>query len=437
VHLLDSASARFGEFDEVQLAGLVEGEWPDVARRSIFYSPSVLRELGWPSETLRLDGVRAEFADLLRLPRERLTVSTFALEADALVSASGLLDEIARASLDAVEDPVPAGRVFEHEALGLEPVDVRALDAEAGAWAALRLAPRGQPEPRFRGATDGHRARVYSLTSLERYLDCPFKFFAADVLRAEEPPDDQSAPSPRARGRFIHDVLQRFFQAWDATGLGPITADTLERAREVATSVAEPLLQALGDADAALERARLFGTAISSGLIDVVLAQEVERPSEAVVERWLEHRFDGAFAIGPEGAPVGLNGVADRVDLLPGRRLRVIDYKSGREPDVRRALQVPVYALCAQESLRARDRQPWTVHEAAYVALGGAKRTLVPVVEAAAADAEQTLGEARARLHAVLDGIARGDFPAQPYEPRWCRYCAYASICRKDYIDDD
>ena len=439
VHLLDSASARFGEFDEVQLAGLVEGEWPDLARRSIFYSPSVLRDLGWPSDTLRLDGVRAEFADLLRLPRQRLTVSTFSLESDALVSASSLLDELSRAALDAVEEPVAAGRVFEHEALGLDPVDPRALDGGARAWADLRLASRGQPEPRFRGATDGHHARVYSLTSLERYQDCPFKFFAADVLRAEEPPDDQSAPSPRARGRFIHDVMQKFFEAWDRTGTGPITAETLDRAREVAAAVAEPLLEALGNADAALERARLFGTAISTGLIDIVLAQEVERPAEPVVERWLEHRFDGGFALGPEGARVGLNGVADRVDLLPGRRLRVIDYKSGSEPDARRALQVPVYAMCAQESLLARDRQPWTVQEAAYVALGGRKRTLVPVVDADddAGKAEEALNDARSRLHEVLDGIARGEFPARPYEERWCRYCAYASICRKDYIEDE
>ena len=439
VHLLDSASARFGEFDEVQLAGLVEGEWPDLARRSIFYSPSVLRELGWPSDTLRLDGVRAEFADLLRLPSRRLTVSTFALESDALVSASSLLDELQRAALDAVEEAPAAGRVFEHEALGLEPVDARALDDDVRAWAALRIAARGQRDERFRGATDGHQARVYSLTALERYLDCPFKFFAADVLRAEEPPDDQSAPSPRARGRFIHDVLQKFFEAWDRTGAGSITADTLDRAREVAATVAGPLLEALGEADAALERARLFGTAISSGLIDIVLAQEVDRASEPVVERWLEHRFDGAFAIGPEGAPVGLNGVADRVDLLPGRRLRVIDYKSGRAPEVKRALQVPVYAMCAQESLRARDGQPWTVHEAAYVALGDPKRTLVAVVDADAADAkrDETLHDARARLHEVLDGIARGEFPARPHEERWCRYCAYSSICRKDYIEDE
>ena len=33
--------------------------------------------------------------------------------------------------------------------------------------------------------------------------------------------------------------------------------------------------------------------------------------------------------------------------------------------------------------------------------------------------------------------IARGEFPARPHEERWCRYCAYSSICRKDYILDD
>ena len=279
---------------------------------------------------------------------------------------------------------------------------------------------------------------MYSLTALERYLDCPFKYFAADVLRAEEPPDDQSAPSPRARGRFIHEVLQRFFEAWDRTGLGSITVDTLDRARDVAVEAAAPLLEALGEADAALERARLFGTAISTGLIDLVLAIEAERPAETVIERWLERRFDGAFALGAGGARVGLNGVADRVDLLDGRRLRVIDYKSGREPDTKRALQVAVYALCAQETLAARDGgPPWAVQEAAYVALGGAKRTLVPVVEASSDEADETLSDARARLQAVLDGIGRGEFPPRPFEPRWCRYCAYSSICRKDYIDDE
>jgi RecB family exonuclease/inactivated superfamily I helicase len=437
LHLLDAASARFGDFDDVQLAGLVEGEWPDLSRRSIFYSPSVLRELGWPSDQLRLDGVRAEFTDLLRLPSRRLAVSTFALEADVLVSASSLLDELPRAGLEAVEEMPPAGRIFEHEALGLDPVDASALEPGPRAWAMLRMAEAGRVESRFRGATAGHQARVHSLSALERYLDCPFKYFAANVLQAEEPPDDQSTLSPRGRGRFIHDVLHRFFEAWDRTGLGAITVDTIDRAREVAAESAAPLLDALGEAEAALERARLFGTAISTGIIDLVLAVEGERPAETVVERWLERRFDGAFALGADGARVGLNGVADRVDLLDGRRLRVIDYKSGGEPDAKRMLQVAVYALCAQETLAARGGPAWTVHEAAYVAFGGAKRIVVPVVEASADDADDTLADAKARLQGVLDGIASGDFPVRPFEPRWCRNCAYSSVCRKDYIEDE
>jgi ATP-dependent helicase/DNAse subunit B len=50
---------------------------------------------------------------------------------------------------------------------------------------------------------------------LERYQDCPFRFFASDVLKLEEAPEDESMLSPRARGRFIHEVFERFFEAWD------------------------------------------------------------------------------------------------------------------------------------------------------------------------------------------------------------------------------
>src|SRR5690606_22652525 len=96
---------------------------------------------------------------------------------------------------------------------------------------------------------------------------------------------------------------------------------------------------------------------------------------------------EGAFSLGAaDGAPVSLKGVADRIDLLAGNRLRVIDYKSGLAPDPKRALQVPVYALCAQERLAVRDGTRWEVDEASYVAFSG-RRPLVPVVKRGGADA--------------------------------------------------
>jgi hypothetical protein len=36
----------------------------------------------------------------------------------------------------------------------------------------------------------------------------------------------------------------------------------------------------------------------------------------------------------------------------------------------------------------------------------------------------------------IVDGIGRGEFPPRPHDPMICRYCAYAPVCRKDYVGD-
>jgi RecB family exonuclease len=435
VHVVDAESARFGDFGVVQLAGLVDGEWPDRPRRNIFFPPEILRDLGWPAEAQRRDGARARFGDLLRLPSSRLIVSTFSLEADALVSPSPLIDEVEAAGLERLAHAVPAARVFEMEALSANPVNTESLGAVRRAWVEQRLASPGRGDRAHRGFTDAHRARAFSLSALERYQDCPFKYFAADVLRLEEEAEDASATSPRARGRFVHEVFERFFEAWDARSGGAITPARLDEARAVCEEVALPLLARLHEAEAAIEHVRLFGSAISTGAVDVVLGHEASRPLE-VRERWLEYRLEGDFTLGATGGrPVPLRGIADRIDLLPGRRLRVVDYKTGRAPNPKRALQVPIYALCAKERLEARDGAAWTVDEAAYVSFGG-RRSYVPVVRAAEEGGEP-LAAARSRVGQVLDGIGRGEFPPRPHDPVICRYCAFASVCRKDYVDDE
>jgi RecB family exonuclease len=433
VHLVDAESARFGEFDLVQLAGLVDGEWPDTPRRNIFYPSTLLRDLGWPAESERVDGVRAAFSDLLRLPAAKVAVSTFTLEDDALVAASTLVDAVAAAGLPIAAAHAPAAppRIFEDEALGLEPVEIRALGPLASISARRRIEA---VRARHTGMTTGHHTSAYSLSALERYQDCPFKFFAADVMKLEEPPEDQPTMSPKERGRFVHEVFQRFFEAWDARGHGTVDVDRVDEARALFEEVAAPVLARFSDAEALLERARLFGSAIAVGVVDVVLGLEASRPTP-VRERWLEYRLEGEFSLGaPEGPHIPLKGVADRIDLMDGNQLRVIDYKSGYPPNPKRALQAPIYALCAQERLEQRDGRPWHIDEAAYVAFAG-KRSLVPVIKPGG-DPE-VLASARGRVIALVDGITRGEFPVRPYELRICSYCAYPSVCRKDYVGDD
>src|SRR5207247_5185685 len=107
-----------------------------------------------------------------------------------------------------------------------------------------------------------------------------------------------------------------------------------------------------------------------------VLRMEAERPI-AVVERLLERRLEGEFSIATADGPrtIALRGKADRVDLLEDGTFRLIDYKLGWPPNRGRALQLPIYSLCAEQRLAGRGTN-WTLAEAAYLAFKGPKRVV-------------------------------------------------------------
>src|SRR5258705_5699387 len=149
VHLVDAESVPFGEFDHVQLAGLVDGEWPDRPRRSIFYSPAILRDLGWPADADRVEAERAAFADLRGLPAKTLGISTFSLEHDSLVSPSMLLDEIERTGTEARSGAGARLKTGPHTDEG------GGLFREARARAARRAAPPPQ-------SSSGGRTAAYT-----------------------------------------------------------------------------------------------------------------------------------------------------------------------------------------------------------------------------------------------------------------------------------
>src|SRR4051794_28055728 len=187
VQLLDDQAARYGDFDDLTIVGLVETDWPDKPRRNIFYPPSLLKALGWPSEKDRRGAADARFVDLLSSACRRTTVSAFTLDEDALVSRSLQLEEIPRARLSTIaRAPADGGRVFEEEALSLEPADLDMLDADARGWASLRIGRSPAASAEYHGAVGSAPARPWAVTAIATYLDCPFWLFAQDVLKLLE-----------------------------------------------------------------------------------------------------------------------------------------------------------------------------------------------------------------------------------------------------------
>lgn len=436
VHLADEQAARFGAFDALHLVGLAEGEWPGRSSPSIFYPAFLLSDLGWPSEADRQAAVQAAFVDLLTLPREQVSVSTFTLEDDSIVGPSPLVDEIPRARLEV--DRVESLRVlvFADEALSASPPVDTAPSSGRSAWLALRRGRSPAARAEFHGDAGPARPATHTVTAIDRFLQCPFKYFAHTVLELPEDVTDEPSMTPRAEGEFVHGVLRAFFHSWQAAGCGAITAGLLPEARSRFASVAEEALLSLPASEAAVWRMRLLGSVGAPGLGEIVLAAEAERATP-VRERLLEYELNGEFTIaaGGESRAVRLRGKADRVDLLEDGCFRLVDYKNGRAPLPAQTIQLPIYAVCIRQQLQRTRGEDWRVAEAGYLAFGEQKP--VRLVVDGGPKAAEVLAEGERRLLDAIDRIERGAFPPRPVSTRICGYCPYATVCRKDYVDGD
>ena len=112
-----------------------------------------------------------------------------------------------------------------------------------------------------------------------------------------------------------------------------------------------------------------------------------------------------------------------------------MDYKLGRAPKPARALQLPVYGVCAAQQLEGRHGRSWPLSRAGYVAFRE-KNAFVSLGTTPAATA-QALLDGQHRMVAAVEGIEQGRFPVDPDEPFLCTRCGYAGVCRKDYVGDE
>jgi RecB family exonuclease len=455
LQVVDAQSARYADFDDMQVMGLVEGEWPERPRRNIFYPQSLLAQLA----PVRPDRVaihqerdlvrfaRASFRDLLLSPRLRVRVSTFALESDAVVEPSAFLDDLPSFGLSReVSNLDPSVRVFEYEALasiaegnvgaGVGPhfgpgFDVGAhFSAPIARWARVRAGSATRDASRFEGEAGPWTLPRVSVSRLERYLKCPFQFYVANVLQVDEEPEDENTRSPLERGRFLHELFETFFHEWQARGRGRITAASMTEARELFVEVCEPALASLPPSEAGLERARLFGSAVGSGIADRVFAMEAERGVE-IRERLMEYELDGEFAFtGEDGASrrVRLRAKIDRVDVLADGTFRLIDYKTKYVPDRRVALQLPIYSAGVRTRLSAERGLDLTASEAMYLSFEG-PQAVMPLEERGKAF-DELVTAAEHRLVQALDDIAAGHYPPRPDARNLCSMCAFVAVCR-------
>ena len=448
VQLLDAQAACYGSFTSVTIVGLIEKDWPQQRSRSIFY-PSLMLEQLFQSSSVSPDSSqvarnraeRARFRDLLGLSTDQLRLSSFTLDhldQDALVNPSTFIENL-EVEVSEVDEEAPSTRIKIDEALMLGTVDPSVVQEDAATWLSLRLATNDLSESkRSLSHENGSEGITFSPTGVERYLACPFKYFADHVLELEEEREELSRVSPLDRGTWLHKILQEFYKNWR----GPINDENIDLALERCAGEVEEVLtkhktaKPLPQAERALERSHFLGSIAKRGLIDRVLRFDAEQ-GLAVVHRLLEHELQGKFKFKSSSGTrsVSLHAFVDRIELLQDHTFRVVDYKLGPAPNRNLAVQLPIYAVCSEQALaEIRDDGPWKIGNAQYLAFK--KEGLAESMVGRGKTLTEALDDGQQRFLDAVDGIFQREFPVRPAEPFNCKYCGYSTVCRKKDVED-
>ncbi|MFN3485922.1 MAG: PD-(D/E)XK nuclease family protein, partial [Planctomycetota bacterium] len=261
----------------------------------------------------------------------------------------------------------------------------------------------------------------FSPTALERLAECPFRYFASQILDLEEleEPEGEEGLTALDTGNLYHDILERYYRGGD-------------------------LAQALQEGFRRVEESR----AIRYPVLWDVEKEKVRQVLEAFVKaddvstfkpRDFEVELRGELPLAVDGRrAVAFRGFADRVDLDDRGAFRVVDYKRSRlrykdsiETGVFKKgkyLQAPLYFFMAAERFKGSDlgRSRFVYYFLEELARG----------EKGILEFDGALWDRRAEfeslLSRLLERVARGEFPIRA---GWhCGGCAYAAMCRKTHL---
>lgn len=211
-----------------------------------------------------------------------------------------------------------------------------------------------------------------SVSHIEQFAMCPFRFFVEAGMRAEE--RKLFEVDPKELGSFQHQVLEEFHHALRRQG---------RRWREVSPPEAKQLVAQLAAAVAQEFSGGLFATGAENQFTRRILSEALQTCVGTLIEWMAQYQFDPVevelgFGLGSEGLPpweldlgdghrLSFRGVIDRVDIAPGPRpgeyyCVVLDYKSSQrqldplllEHGIQ--MQLPAYLAALRQSPAARQR---------------------------------------------------------------------------------
>lgn len=277
--------ARLQQADLVVLGGLNEGVWPSLPAPDPWLPPKVRANLGMPSLEHRIGLSAHDFASALGASEVLVTRARRDGRSPTVASRFWL-------RLDAISGGLPRDTRLERL--------TRQLDDPGPPQPVARPAPNPPAE---------QRPERISVTAVDRLKADPFAYYAQAILKLRRLDPVDADNTPAWKGTVVHAALEQWLRedGCDPDKLRPRTEQLL------ADEAIHPMLRALW----------------APRLLEAIdWMAKLERDNRADDRRPLAAEIKGEAPL----AGVTVYGRADRIDLLGGGGLAIIDYKTGKPP---------------------------------------------------------------------------------------------------------
>jgi ATP-dependent helicase/DNAse subunit B len=417
--------------DILFVGGLVEGEFPRLFTRDIFFNDDEREKIGLNASEDLLSQDRFLFYQLLTSEAKNIILSHPEFEAEQKLLPSTFLSALQEVSEEIIinrEDPkqeyLSASSVLEYLSQSLkkgittddeklfqswiseeyrQTVDlwqgsIRLLQDRKGHSLITNYEGNLTHSEQIQQALKkDHLNYPFSITALESYAFCPMQYFLQRILHLEIEEDPAATITHLERGNVIHKILYTFYRR-----LNPEQRKTPWDYPELLEKIAADIFQSLpyNDILYTIEKEKYFSSPNRPGLWFKFL--EVENET-SVRTGFRPALFETGFGYSSGKKPgissdievrikrgegdIKLYGKIDRIDIDAHGRFIVIDYKTGsgatkiKLTDIMKglSLQLPVYIIAAQRLLAEKHKEAVPVGGIYYLVQDGDHCQKIPV----------------------------------------------------------
>lgn len=302
VFIFGTLEARLQAVDTMVIGGMNEGSWPGQAANNPFLSRLMKTQMGLEPPERRVGQQAHDFAMAHGAPM--LIYSRALKQGGAPTVASRWLQRLAAlGGKDFIESLRQRGEDYRHFA---EKIDQGASQR-----------PAQRPEPRPPLAL---QPKSFSFSEVGRLRRDPYSVYARRVLRLDPIEPFNADPGAAERGTLYHAIVDRFVRE----GHDPAAPQSAR--------ILDSITDELFDGEALPAHIDVVWRMRFREVASQFLSWEQQRRetiARSATEAW------GEMPIADLG--VRLTGIADRIDVKPGGRADIVDYKTGSSPSTAQA----------------------------------------------------------------------------------------------------